>query len=140
MGSHLRRDDCYWCLPAQWLGGEYLATIERKRRTIMGLMPANGSNPFTRLDKQSVVGSLKSCGSNDPDVLYAQKQQLVATAKQLRLLGFICIGVGAFMTVTVFLAIAGIPSMLFGWWLLRFAKQNTETVESTYTEFLASAH
>jgi len=105
----------------------------------MGLMPATGANPFTKLDKQSVVGTLKSCGSRDPDVLFAQKQQLIAPAKHLKLLGWICIVIGAFFAVTIILAIAGIPSVLFGCWLVWFGKRNMATVEGAYTDFLAAA-
>jgi hypothetical protein len=102
-------------------------------------MPAMGANPFTKLDKQSVIGTLKSCGSRDPDVLFAQKQQLIAPAKHLKLLGWICIVIGAFFTLTVILAIAGIPSMLFGGWLVWFGKKNMRTVEGAYSDFLAAA-
>jgi len=105
----------------------------------MGLMPATGTHPFSKLDKQSVIGTLKSCGSRDPDVLFAQKQQLIAPAKHLKLLGWICIVIGAFFTVTVILAIAGIPAMLFGAWLVWFGKRNMKTVETAYGDFLAAA-
>lgn len=106
----------------------------------MGLMPAGAGNPFTKLDKQSVIGTLKACGSRDPDVLFAQKQQLLAPATHLKLLGYICLAGGAFFTVTVILAIAGIPLMVFGWWVQRFGKRNMQTVEAAYGEFLAAAH
>jgi hypothetical protein len=29
--------------------------------------------------------------------------------------------------------------MIFGWWLMRFGKQNMATVESAYADFLAAA-
>ena len=106
----------------------------------MGLMPAGAGNPFTRLDKQSVIGTLKACGSRDPDVLFAQKLQLAAPAKHLKLLGYICLAGGAFFTVTVILAIAGIPLMIFGWWIQHFGKNNIRTVDSAYEEFLVWAH
>ena len=106
----------------------------------MGLMPAGAPNPFTRLDKQSVIGALKACSSRDPDVLFAQKQQLLAPAKHLKLLGYICLAGGTFFTVTIVLAIAGIPLMIFGWWLQRFGKSNIRTVDTAYEEFLAAAH
>ena len=86
----------------------------------MGLMPSGAGNPFTRLDKQSVVGMFKATGSRDPDVLHAQKEKLLAQPKQLKLLAVICVVVGVVMTVTIVLAIAGIPSILFGWWTWRF--------------------
>jgi hypothetical protein len=105
----------------------------------MGLMPATGANPFTKLEKQSVIGTLKSCASRDPDVLYAQKQQLIAPARHLKLLGWLCILIGALFAVTVVLAIFGIPAMIFGWWVLRFGRRNVATVEAAYADFLAAA-
>lgn len=105
----------------------------------MGLMPDGAANPFTKLDKQSVIGALKACSSRDPDVLFAHKQQLLTPAKHLKLLGYICLAGGAFLTITVILAIAGVPLMMFGWWVQRFGKQNIGTVENGYAEFLTAA-
>jgi hypothetical protein len=113
---------------------------QRARRTDMGLVPATAGNPFTKLDRQGVIGAFRSCGSRDPDVLLAQKQQFLAPAKHLKLLGLICLVIGAFFTVTVILAIAGIPAMVFGWWVQRFGHQNMQTIEAAYADFLASAH
>ena len=104
----------------------------------MGLMPATGANQFVSFTKQDVIGHLKATNSRDTDVLFAQKMQLIAPKKQLTLLGWISIVCGAFFTVTVILAIAGIPFMIFGWWLLRFSKRNIQTVEDAYSEYLAS--
>jgi hypothetical protein len=104
----------------------------------MGLMPAGAANPFTKLDKQSVVGTLKASGSDDPDVLHATKRQLLAAGKHLRLLGVICIVVGAFFTVTVILAIVGIPCILFGWWCWHFGTKNVAAVEAGFTEYVGT--
>ncbi len=104
----------------------------------MGLMPAGGGNPFARIDKQSVIGTLKSCGSRDPDVLYAQTEQLKQGGKHLSLLGKICLGGGALFTITIFMAWFGIPLLLFGWWLVRFGKGNMEAVDAGFKEFMAS--
>lgn len=104
----------------------------------MGLMPSGGGNPFTKLDARSVVGIFKATGSRDPDVLHAQREQLLAQPKQLKLLAVFLIGIGAFMTVTVFLAIAGIPSVLFGVWVWRFGTKNVAAVEAGYAEYAAT--
>ena len=104
----------------------------------MGLIPAGSRNPFTRLDKQSVLGTLKSTGSRDRDVLYAQKNELLSSPKQLKLLGVLLMVGGAFFTVTVILAIAGIPLAIFGWWCWNFGKKNMAAIESGYAEYLAS--
>ena len=104
----------------------------------MGLMPEGAGNPFTKLDKQSVIGTLKATGSRDPDILYAQKAKLLAPAKHLKLLAIIMVASGAFFTVTVVLAIAGIPLMLFAWWTGRFSGKNIATVETAFAEYTAS--
>jgi hypothetical protein len=104
----------------------------------MGLMPAEGGNPFTKLDSRSVVGMFKATGARDPDMLYAQREKLLAPPKQLKLLAVILIGVGAFMTVTVVLAIAGIPSILFGIWTWRFGAKNIAAIEAGFAEYTAT--
>jgi hypothetical protein len=105
----------------------------------MGLMPAGARNPFTKMDRQSVIGALKATGSRDPDILYSQKTELLSLAKQLKLLGIICMVGGAFFTITVILAIAGIPLAIFGWWCWSFGKKNIAAVEAGYAEYLASS-
>jgi hypothetical protein len=104
----------------------------------MGLMPAGATNPFTRFDKQSVIGILKASGSHDPDVLHAQKMQLSAPANHLKLLGVISIGFGALLTITIILSWIGIPFLVFGWWVRRFGRRNIETVDAAYAEFVAT--
>jgi hypothetical protein len=41
--------------------------------------------------------------------------------------------------VTIILSWFGIPLMIFGWWLQRFAKSNIRTVDTAYEEFRVSA-
>jgi hypothetical protein len=103
----------------------------------MGLMPAG--NPFAKLDRQGVLGTFKANGSRDTDVLHSQKEQLLAQQKQFRLLGVILMVGGAFFTVTVILAIAGIPLFIFGWWLRRFGTKNIAAIEQGYADYMASA-
>ena len=104
----------------------------------MGLMPSGGGNPYTKLDKQSVVGMFKATGATDRDILHAQKEKLLAPPKQLKLLGMIAMGAGVFFTITVVGAILGIPSILFGWWTWRFGASNIEVIESGYSEYTAA--
>jgi hypothetical protein len=104
----------------------------------MGLTPS-GENPFVKLDKQSVIGTLKATGSRDPDILHAQKQKLLAPNKNLKILSYILIGGGALLTLTFILAIAGIPLALFGLWMWRFSSRNMAAVEAGYSEYLASS-
>lgn len=104
----------------------------------MGLMPAGARNPFTKMDKQSVIGAFKATGSRDPDILYSQKNELLSPAKQLKLCGIICMVVGAFFTITVILAIAGIPFVIFGWWCWSFGKKNIAAIEAGYAEYVGT--
>jgi hypothetical protein len=104
----------------------------------MSLMPAGARNPFTKMDKQSVIGVLKGTGSRDADVLHSQKNELLSPPKQLKLLGMLCMGIGAFFTLTVILAIAGIPIAIFGWWCWSFGKKNIAAIESGYAEYVAA--
>jgi hypothetical protein len=104
----------------------------------MSLMPAGARNPFTKMDKQSVIGALKGTGSRDADVLHAQKNELMTPAKHLKLLGILCMGIGAFFTLTVILAIAGIPIAVFGAWCFVFGRRNAAAIESGYAEYLAT--
>ena len=104
----------------------------------MGLMPAGSRNPFTKMDKQSVIGALKATASRDPDVLHLQKIELLSLPKQLKLLGMICMVGGALFTITVILAIAGIPIAIFGWWCWSYGKKNIAAVETGYAEYVAS--
>lgn len=104
----------------------------------MGLMPAGSGNPFTKLDEQSVVGMLKATGARDHDILHAEKEKLLAQPKQLKLLGAICIVIGVFFTVTVVLAIAGIPSIIFGWWTWRFGQRNVTAIDAGFTRYTQS--
>ena len=104
----------------------------------MGLTP-EGGNPFTKIDKQSVIGTLKATGSRDSDILHAQKAKLLAPNNNLKILSYILIGGGALLSLTVILAIAGIPLALFGIWMWRFSSKNIAAIEAGYSEYLASS-
>jgi hypothetical protein len=104
----------------------------------MALTPIEGAGPFSKVDKQSVIGTLKSLGSRDPDVLHAQKQRLLAPSLNMKKISlFLMIG-GGVLTITVFAAFAGIPLVLFGIWMWRSSSRNIATVETAFTEFMAS--
>ena len=103
----------------------------------MALTQVEHSGPFSKVDKQSVIGTLKAVGSRDPDVLYAQKQKLIAPSKSLKSASYIIIGAGVVLTLTIFAAFAGIPAVIFGIWILRRTSQNIAVVEEAYNEFMA---
>jgi hypothetical protein len=104
----------------------------------MALTQVEGAGPFSKVDKQSVIGTLKAVGSRDPDVLHAQKQKLLAPSLNMKKISlFLMIG-GGVLTITVFAAFAGIPLALFGIWMWRSSSRNIATVETAFSEFIAS--
>lgn len=92
------------------------------------------------MDKQSVIGMLKATGSKDADVLRLQKQTLLNTAKKTKMFAILSIVVGVGSSLTLILAIFGIPLALFGWWALRRSTQNRQTVEEAWTDYLRAAN
>lgn len=108
------------------------------RGTTMGLMPAGSENPFTKVDQRTILGVFKSGASHDPDVLYAQKEGLLGPTKNLKRLAVLSGVLGAFFTISIFMAWFGIPLLLGAWWLWRFQAKNTEAVEAAYAEYVAS--
>lgn len=90
------------------------------------------------LDRQRVLGALKSTGSTDPDVLYAKKEDLLAETKGKRMYGLPLMILGIVMTVLLITAPVGIPATLFGWWMKRRIARNNEVAESAYAEYVKS--
>jgi hypothetical protein len=103
----------------------------------MALTHVEGAGPFSKVDKQSVIGTLKAVGSRDPDVLHAQKQKLLAPSQSLKKVAFVVMGGGAVLTITVVAAFAGIPLVLFGIWMWRSSSRNIATVEEAFNGFIA---
>jgi pheromone shutdown protein TraB len=84
------------------------------------------------------VGVLKATGSTDPDVLYAAKEEYGSTFATQRFqgLGFLITGVLA--SLTIIMAIIGVPVAIFGWWFWQKGKRNVALVEAAYSQYLAS--
>ena len=104
----------------------------------MALMPAGAANPFTTVNPQTVIGSLKSTGTHDPDVLYAQKEALLAPYKHLKLLAKIGYVTGGLFTIMIFMAWFGIPVLIASWLLWKFQAKQTAAVEAGYAQYVAS--
>ncbi len=51
--------------------------------------------------------------------------------------GTMCMAAGGLMTITIIMAIVGIPFLIFGWWMRRRAVSNIKTVEAVYAEYIA---
>lgn len=87
---------------------------------------------------QQVLGVLKASGSTDPDVLFAAKEEFGSTFATQRFQGMGLLVVGALSSITVILAIIGVPVAIFGWWLWRKGVRNIAIVEAAYAGYLES--
>ena len=96
-------------------------------------------SPFLKLDKPTVLGHLKSSGSRDPDMLHAQKANLVDVAKFPKLAGIYVMVMGALLTVTILGAFLGIPMLILGWWMRGRGVKNLKVVNQAYDEFVGLA-
>ena len=95
-------------------------------------------SPLLRLDKQTVIGFLKSTGTRDPDVLHTQRMKIVSAAKFPKLAGTYVMVLGGLCTLLILLAPIGIPALAFGWWMRRRGVHNLEAVEEAWAEFSAA--
>lgn len=87
---------------------------------------------------QQVVGVLKATGSSDADVLYAAKEEYGSTFATQRFQGLGLLITGALSSLTIILAIIGVPVAIFGWWLWQKGKRNVALVEASYANYLAT--
>lgn len=92
-------------------------------------------SPFLKLDKQMVIGELKSVGSKDPDVLHNKKEQILTLARFPKYVGVYIMVMGAGCTALILLAFIGIPLLFLGWWMRKRGVKNLEVVEEAWNEF-----
>ena len=93
---------------------------------------------LAKLSHQQVIGSLRSTGSTDPDVLFAKKEELLSETKRLKLLGIVPIVIGTIMTVSIIGAIVGIPMLLVGFSVRKAIAHNNAVTEAALAEYLQS--
>lgn len=93
-------------------------------------------SPFLKVDRQMVMGFLKSTGSRDPDVLHAQKASLMSAARFPKMVGLYLMVLGGLLTVLILTAIIGLPMIALGWWLRGRGVKNVKVVEETYNEYV----
>ena len=103
------------------------------------------ANPFSTMDKETVIGSLKATGSYDPDVLDARKMELLARVRFQRLSGLVLMVPGIPVSLIqsgvlggIPMAVIGLPMAFLGWWFWRRGSRNLATVEAGFTEYLSS--
>jgi hypothetical protein len=104
----------------------------------MGLMPAGATNPLSPVNQQTAFGTFKESGSRDKDVVYAQKETMLAPYKNLKRLAVIGLVIGGLFTITVFMAFFGIPCVIGSWLLWRFQARQVANIEAGYAQYLAS--
>jgi hypothetical protein len=104
----------------------------------MGLMPAGQANPMSSISQQAAFGIFKGVGSQDPDILYAHKETMLAPYKNLKKLAMIGYVVGGLFTIMIFMAWFGIPCLIGSWWLSRFQAKQVANIEAGYAQFLGT--
>jgi len=110
-----------------------------------GLTMLHPANPFSTMDKEAVIGSLKATGSYDPDVLDARRMELLARVRFQRLSGLVLMVPGIPVSLIqggvlggIPMAVIGLPMAFLGWWFWRRGSRNLATVEAGFTEYLSS--
>lgn len=96
-------------------------------------------SPLLNLDRQAVIGFLKSTGTRDPDVLHTQRSKLLSAAKFPKLVGTYLMIVGGLCTLLILLAPIGIPMIGFGWWMRRRGVRNLVVVDEAWSEYAGAA-
>jgi hypothetical protein len=96
-------------------------------------------SPFLKLDKQMVLGELKSAGSKDPDVLHTKLVQIRTIAAFPKHVGLYIMVMGAGCTALILLAFIGIPLLFLGWWMRKRGVNNLKVVEEAWNEFMGIA-
>jgi hypothetical protein len=91
-----------------------------------------------KLDKPTVIGFFKSANSRDPDVLHAQKSNLLSLARFPKLVGTYLMVMGGLCTVLILTAFIGIPLLFFGWWMRKRGVSNLKVVEAGFAEFVGA--
>ena len=95
-------------------------------------------SPFLKFDRPTVIGHLKATGSRDPDVLHAQRAEIMSAAKFPKLAGIYIMVMGALLTITILGAFIGIPLLGLGWWMRRRGVANITVAEAAYAEYVGA--
>ena len=93
---------------------------------------------FARPTEQEIIGKLKSTGSVDTDILHSTKDEIARPYKTVKTYGMILMVIGVAVSLTIVLAIVGIPSAIAGWWAWRGATRNLTTIETAFAKYTAS--
>ncbi len=93
---------------------------------------------LAKLTQQQVIGTLRSTGSTDPDVLFAKKEELLSETKRLKLLGIAPLIAGTILTISIIGAIVGIPMLIVGFSVRSAYKHNIAVTDAALAEYIQS--
>lgn len=96
------------------------------------------TNPFSIVEKETIIDMLEATGSRDPDVLYERKATLMSRARFPRVAGLFLMVFGVLASVTVVGTVIGIPMLLGGWWIRHRGSRNVRTIEAGFAEYFGS--
>jgi hypothetical protein len=91
------------------------------------------------IDKQQMIGTLRAAGTKDRDVLYARKQEMLTMSKGMRIMGFIWMACGLLVSLTIILAIMGLPMAGLGFLMWWRGSKNIKIAEATFKEYLGDS-
>jgi hypothetical protein len=91
-----------------------------------------------KISHQQAIGSLRSTGSTDPDVLFAKKEELLTETRRMRILTIAPLIVGGVLTISIIGAIIGIPALIFGFSVRKTYKNNITVCDAALAEYLES--
>ncbi len=93
--------------------------------------------PLTNIDKEEALGMLK-LAEGDRNRAEAAKRQLLFVSQVPKWLGTLFMITGGIATITIIMAIFGIPMFFFGWWIRRRGVRSIAAVEAAYAELATS--
>jgi hypothetical protein len=99
-----------------------------------------GDRIFTVADTSAdeVEGVLRASGSTDADVLFAATTEFGRPFRNQKVYGFVAIGAGAALSLTVVMLPVGVPLAIAGVWFWHKGNRNAAVIESAYTAYMAS--
>jgi hypothetical protein len=99
-----------------------------------------GDRIFTVADTSAdeVTSVLKGTGSTDADVLYAATAEFGRPFRNQKTYGFVAIGLGAALGLTIGLVVLAIPLAAAGVWFWHKGNRNVALIDHAYIAFMAS--
>lgn len=93
-------------------------------------------NPYSKLDRQFVIGELKRTGSTDPDVLYSAKRHLLSSSNTSFIMGWVAVVLTILLCVSIILIIFAPLPLLFSIFIFMRSSENKKTINSAFDEYM----